>query len=153
MRRPQFYGALNVNYRRKPALEQPEIVESLRPGERRTTGGRGFPSLQNRDPRATGICAGFASNRKSVGRTNLDFALSKKIPVHFEGQHLQAKGEFFNIFNHPNFDIPIHTFDLTPCGQSGTGLCPAGNYGAILSANAYSDKPPRQIQLSLKYVF
>jgi hypothetical protein len=87
------------------------------------------------------------------GFANLDFALTKSIPLHGEGHQLQLRGEFFNLLNHPNFDIPAHTFDLTSCTQNNTLLCPAGNYGSILSANAYGDKPPRQIQLSVKYVF
>jgi hypothetical protein len=57
-----------------------------------------------------------------------------------EHHRLQLRGEFFNMFNHPNFDIPNHVFG-TP------------NFGQILSANSYGNKPPRQIQLGLKYVF
>jgi hypothetical protein len=74
------------------------------------------------------------------GFTNLDFALSKAIPFRREGQRLQIRGEFFNLLNHPNFDIPNHTFG-------------APTFGEVLSANAYGNKPPRQIQLGLKYIF
>jgi hypothetical protein len=55
--------------------------------------------------------------------------------------------------NHPNFDDPYHQFDLVACGQNNADLCPAENYGSALSANAHGDKPPRQIQLSLRYAF
>ncbi len=74
------------------------------------------------------------------GLTNLDFSLSKSIPVRTEGHHLQLRGEFFNLFNHPNFDIPNHVF--------GTAT-----FGEIFSENAYGNKPPRQVQLGLKYIF
>jgi hypothetical protein len=88
------------------------------------------------------------------GFTDLDFSLAKSIPLRGENHRLQFRGEFFNLLNHPNFDIPNHTFDLPPCPPpNGNLLCPAGNYGSILSANAYSNKPPRQIQLSAKYIF
>ncbi len=87
------------------------------------------------------------------GFTNLDFALSKSIVLHGEHHRLQLRGEFFNLLNHPNFDIPAHTFNLASCAQDPAQLCPAGNYGSILSANSYGDRPPRQIQLSVKYVF
>jgi hypothetical protein len=87
------------------------------------------------------------------GFTNLDFSLAKSIPLRADSHRLQFRGEFFNLLNHPNFDIPNHTFDLPACAQNNNLLCPAGNYGSILSANAYGDKPPRQIQLSVKYIF
>ncbi|MGO9124485.1 MAG: TonB-dependent receptor domain-containing protein [Terriglobales bacterium] len=87
------------------------------------------------------------------GYTNLDFSLAKSIPLRGESHRLQLRGEFFNLLNHPNFDIPNHTFNLAACSQNNALVCPAGNYGSILSANAYGDKPPRQIQVSVKYIF
>ncbi len=74
------------------------------------------------------------------GLTNLDFSLTKTIPLAAEHHRMQLSGEFFNIFNHPLFDIPSHTFG-------------AENFGSILSANAYGNKPPRQIQVSARYIF
>jgi len=86
----------------------------------------------------------FGSEGRNVltgpGFTNLDFALVKTIPLHAEKHRLQLRGEFFNLFNHPNFDIPNHTFG-------------APTFGQVLSANAYGDKPPRQIQVGLRYAF
>ena len=93
------------------------------------------------------------------GFTNVDFSLSKSFTLRPESQRLQFRGEFFNLLNHPNFDIPNHTFDFTTCAkntrqQCPTGnLIPTGNFGSILSANSYGNKPPRQIQLSAKYIF
>ncbi len=77
------------------------------------------------------------------GVNNLDFSLSRNILIRGEGRRLQLRGEFFNLFNHPNFDIPSRTFSLAP----------GSTFGPVLSANAYGNKPPRQIQLGLKYVF
>ena len=84
---------------------------------------------------------------------DLDFALSKSFALRSENQRLQFRGESFNVLNHPNFDDPYHDFELATCGASNNSLCPTANYGAVLSSNAYGNKPPRQIQLSLKYVF
>jgi hypothetical protein len=74
------------------------------------------------------------------GLNNLDFSLLKDIPFRHEGRRLQFRAEFFNLFNIPHFDIPGRTF-------SGSG------FGVVQSANEYGNKPPRQIQLGLKYVF
>ena len=57
-----------------------------------------------------------------------------------ENRQLLARAEFYNLFNHPNFDSPNRVFD-------------SPRFGAVESANAYSNKPPRQIQLALRYVF
>jgi hypothetical protein len=74
------------------------------------------------------------------GLRNLDFSLSRSIPLRGDKYHPQFRGEFFNMLDHPNFDIPNYVFgDPT--------------FGEVLSANAYGNKPPRQIQLGLKYVF
>jgi hypothetical protein len=74
------------------------------------------------------------------GLENLDFSMYKNIILRKESHRLQLRGEVFNLFNHPNFDIPSRLFG---------GL----NFGEVLSENAYGNKPPRQIQLGLKYIF
>jgi hypothetical protein len=101
-----------------------------------------------------GPAFGTESRNSLVGPTftNIDFSLSKSLSFR-ENQRLQMRGEFFNLLNHPNFDIPNHTFNLTACANNPSQLCSAGNFGAILSSNSYGDKPPRQIQLSMKYIF
>ena len=71
---------------------------------------------------------------------SLQFSLSKSIPFRTEGRRLQLRAELLNLFNHPNFDIPSHTLD-------------APTSGTVLSANAYGSKPPRQVQLGLRYAF
>ncbi|HKI00236.1 MAG TPA: TonB-dependent receptor [Candidatus Sulfotelmatobacter sp.] len=86
------------------------------------------------------------------GFTNLDFGLSKSMALGAENHRLQLRGDFFNLFNHPNFDGPGHVFDclpLQPCGPPYGG----SSFAQVLSANAYGNKPPRQIQLSARYIF
>ena len=72
--------------------------------------------------------------------TNLDFSVTKYILLHGERHKLQLRGEFFNVLNHPNFDIPNHVLG-------------GPTFGQVLSANAYGNKPPRQIQIGFKYLF
>jgi hypothetical protein len=74
------------------------------------------------------------------GILNLDFSLSKSIHLRSDQHRLQLRGDFFNLFNHPNFDIPNHVFG-------------GPTFGEVLSANAYGGKPPRQIQLGFRYTF
>ncbi len=109
------------------------------------------------EPAAEPFGPAFGTEGRNIltgpGYEDLDLALTKEVPLHIEGHPIQFRGEFFNLLNHPNFDDPYHTFDLVACGQNNNSLCPAENYGAVLSANTHGDKPPRQIQLSLRYAF
>jgi hypothetical protein len=84
---------------------------------------------------------------------DLDLSLSKSLALRSDTSRLQFRGESFNLLNHPNFDDPNHDFELATCGAGNSSLCPTANFGAVLSSNAYGNKPPRQIQLSLKYLF
>jgi len=104
-----------------------------------------------------GLAFGTEGRNALIGPAyaNLDVSLAKSIALRGESHRLLLKGEFFNLLNHPNFDTPNHVFDTAPC-PTATNLnlfCAAGNFGSILSANAYGNKPPRQTQLSVKYVF
>lgn len=96
------------------------------------------------------------------GYTDLDFGLAKSIALGSETHRLEFRGDFFNLFNHPNFDIPNHVFSCPTtgaiCGQPGqpgqpSQLYGGANFGQVLSANSYGNKPPRQIQLSARIVF
>lgn len=71
---------------------------------------------------------------------NLDFSLTKDIPLHSEARKLQFRAETFNLTNRPNFDIPNNTFT-------------SATFGQIATENAFGTKPPRQIQLGLKFIF
>jgi outer membrane receptor protein involved in Fe transport len=69
------------------------------------------------------------------GISNLDFSLFKNFRVS-ERQNVQFRAEFFNLFNHPNFDIPVNDFNSPAVGQiHNTRL------------------PNRQLQFALKYTF
>jgi hypothetical protein len=68
------------------------------------------------------------------GTTELDLSLQREIPL-AERARLQFRAEAYNLFNHPNFNIPNRTA-LT------------ANFGKISSA-----QDSRQLQLALKLVF
>ena len=69
------------------------------------------------------------------GRVNFDFSLFKEFPIK-EGLKLQFRAECFNVFNHPQFDLP-------------NAAIGAGNAGTITSIVG----TPRQIQFGAKIVF
>lgn len=71
---------------------------------------------------------------KGDGLQNFDIALSKFFRV-MEGHRLQFRGEFFNLFNHPQFG--------GPAGARGQAT-----FGKVTSAG-----PAREIQFGLKYEF
>jgi hypothetical protein len=73
------------------------------------------------------------------GLADADVALRKDVRIQ-ERQRLQMRLEVFNLLNHPNFDLPNPNFD-------------SSTFGTVQSANAYGNKPPRQIQLGLRYAF
>ncbi|MBI4471580.1 MAG: hypothetical protein HY646_02860 [Acidobacteria bacterium] len=68
---------------------------------------------------------------------NVDFVISRTIDLSRirEGISMQWRAEFFNAFNHPNFNTPVQTVDNASFGQ-------------ITSAN-----DPRQLQFGLKIKF
>ena len=100
---------------------------------------------------ATGACAfpaignGTGYGNSGVGivlgppQANFDFSIAKSTRVGgiHENATLQFRGEFFNGFNHPQFNNP------------GTAVSTAPTFGVITSTSVN----PRLIQFALKYVF
>ena len=72
---------------------------------------------------------------RGPGTTNLDFSLSKSIPLRMERRRLQFRAEFFNALNHTNFGLPQSSIDS-----------PA--FGTITSA-----APAREIQFGARLEF
>jgi hypothetical protein len=68
------------------------------------------------------------------GLANLDFSLRKEASLR-EGVRLQFRCDVYNVFNHPNFDLPGRIFG-------------ASNFGVISSA-----EDPREFQFALKLLF
>jgi len=84
------------------------------------------------------------------GFHRLDFSTFKNIPI-TERFHMEFRAEFFNIFNHPNFNAP---------NFGGNGVIAIPNSGNFNNANfgaigSTRDAPfdPRQIQFALKLYY
>ena len=73
------------------------------------------------------------------GQFNFDTTLAKTTRVGglHENAALQFRAEFFNLFNHPQFNIPALNYAAS------------GNFGQITGASVN----PRLVQLALKYIF
>lgn len=107
------------------------------------------------------VGAAFGTEGRNIltgpGFTDIDFSLAKSMALGSENHRLQFRGDFFNLFNHPNFDIPGHVFECPPqpqvCSPHGGPSYGGPGFGKLLSANGYGTKPPRQIQLSLRFGF
>jgi hypothetical protein len=78
------------------------------------------------------------------GTNIVDLSLLKNIP--FNDRHrLQFRTEFFNAFNHVNFDVPERICLVTATGAPCSGMAPFGRISAA--------RDPRILQFALKYLF
>ena len=91
---------------------------------------------------------------RGFGATQVDFALQRQFHL-TEKIGLSFRGEFFNIFNHPNFGSPTNTLTSPLFGQSTQMLASfLGSGGANGGFNPlYQIGGPRSIQLALKLQF
>ena len=99
---------------------------------------------------------------RGFGATQLDLTLRRQFRF-TEGLSLQARADFFNIFNHPNFGSPINNLSSSPVsyvpnpvfGQSTMMLANSlGSGGQSGGLNPlYQIGGPRSIQLALKLQF
>jgi len=117
-------------------------------------GGKIFNSAAFTEPTA-GQQGDFGRNvLRGFGATQLDFALQRQF--HFtERVGLRFRGEFFNIFNHPNFGPPNNDLTSPLFGRSTSTLAsslgsggPNGGFSPL-----YQIGGPRSIQLALKLQF
>jgi hypothetical protein len=87
--------------------------------------------------------------------TNVNFGAFKTIGIpHSETMKLKLGAQFFNLFNHPNFQNPSHA--LTSSNQNSTLGSIQSTVGAptsILGSTGGSDASPRLIQLHGTFVF
>jgi hypothetical protein len=98
-----------------------------------------FPNGQSNPGVLAGTdCGSFGSaNRRffhGPGFNNTDLGISKMIPI-TEAMHFEIRGEFFNIFNHAQFNNP-------------SGDISSANFGIVTSA-----RDPRIGQVSAKFVW
>jgi hypothetical protein len=100
------------------------------------------------NPMLTGTCSNLLGNggRNEVygpGLVNFDFSLFKDNKIK-ESLSLQFRAEFFNVFNHSNFNSPIANSALF--NQDGSAVGGAGSFDSTSTSN-------REIQFALKLIF
>jgi len=100
-------------------------------------------------PPAVGDGTGFGNSGVGIvrgpGQANFDFSITKDTQIR-EGQRLQFRTEFFNLFNHPQFAIPTGAAGINnqTLYSSNTNL-----FGVITGTSVN----PRLIQFALRYQF
>ena len=104
-------------------------------------------SFLNRAAFAPPAPGAFGNAGRNLGRGpddwQLDLALSKSIPL-TERLHLVFRGEAFNIFNHPQYGLPLSNYSS------------ANTFGQItteLNASGVGTGTPREMQLALRLEF
>jgi Carboxypeptidase regulatory-like domain len=86
--------------------------------------------------------------------TNVNFGAFKVIPIpHSEIMKLKLGAQFFNLFNHPNFQNPTHNMTATNSGTLGSIQSTVGAPTSILGSTGGSDASPRLIQLHGSFTF
>jgi outer membrane receptor protein involved in Fe transport len=108
---------------------------------------------------ASGLYGESASGFGTLGRNTLrgpnyfdsDFSLMKYLRIpKWEQARFGLGAQFYNVFNHPNFDIPVANVGSSAFGQIiRTVSGPTTPFGAVLGADA----SPRIIQLKAQFSF
>ncbi len=132
---PFIAGAVSAN---PDPLCQRTISNGGRAADRVRTPETWFNPCAFADP---GLAFGNASRNSMIGPglVGFDLSMSRTIRVS-ERRGLEMRVELFNALNRPNFDLPDQTFDS-----------PA--FARLVSANRNGLKPPRQLQIGVRYAF
>ena len=82
----------------------------------------------------------------------MDFSVIKRLPLG-KAKNVEFRAEFFNLFNHVNFDNPISNLNAVPStstnANTGQITGDPGDFGRINSTS----NNPRLIQFALKLNF
>ncbi|MGI8565614.1 MAG: hypothetical protein ACR2LZ_03930, partial [Pyrinomonadaceae bacterium] len=81
-------------------------------------------------------------------QTNVDFSVIRRFPLG-EAKSIEFRAEFFNLFNHVNFDNPVSNLNAAGVDQSTGQIVNPGDFGRITSTS----NNPRLIQFALKLNF
>ena len=76
--------------------------------------------------------------------------VGKRIPL-AERASLDFRAEFFNIFNHPQYGLPLADFSVAP-GPNGFGNI-IGTVSTTTPVSPVGTGTPREIQFSLRFTF
>jgi hypothetical protein len=108
------------------------------PGVGRNPAHRGVKGYFNTAAFAEAANGTYGTSSRNIlygpSHVDFDFSLFKEFPIREAGK-IQFRGEFFNLFNHPNFHNPDNTVN-------------DGTFGQLTSAN-----DGRVAQFALKYLF
>jgi len=79
---------------------------------------------------------------------NTDFSVIKQFALPREGMGLNFRAEFFNLFNHAQFGMPVNDIGVETVNSSGT-ITNLNGFGAVNSIV----NNPRLVQFALKLTF
>jgi hypothetical protein len=79
---------------------------------------------------------------------NVDFSVIKRF-LFGESKNIEFRAEFFNLFNHVNFDTPVSNLNAAIVDQNTGQIINPGDFGRIISTS----NNPRLIQFALKLNF
>jgi Carboxypeptidase regulatory-like domain/TonB dependent receptor len=120
------------------SANRPSLIGNPNDGPRTPQEWFNVSAFQKLAPDPLGRFQVFGNEGRNVvdgpGLVNWDFSVFKNIAVS-ESKEFQFRGELFNLFNHPNFQLPVS--DIS-----------SPNFGQI-----QTDLGPRVIQLALKFLF
>lgn len=112
-----------------------------------SNGQRTFSKNFNTDAFARPLLRDFGNAGVNIMRNpswnNWDMSVSKRIPWKGEGRYFQLRGEFYNAWNHAQFNGYDTTARFNPAGQQINA-----NFGALTGT-----RDPRKVQLSLRLMF
>jgi len=159
VRQATLQGTLGVNPAQPSLNVNAFTMSTIPPGQ------MGVPPC---DPN-TGACDTFETGFSTTGRNifrgpfqaNFDFSVAKNFKIS-DRLNLRYDAQFFNIFNHPNFDIPLNDVAFNPFFSNpptnvntfafGYTVPPLGS-GGIAGVIQHTLGAPRFIQMALHLTF
>jgi Carboxypeptidase regulatory-like domain len=89
---------------------------------------------------------------RGPGAWQMDFGLGKRIPI-TERMQLEFRGEFFNIFNHPQYGLPQSDISPYLAGEQGVFGSIIQTVNTTTPVSPIGSGTPREMQFMLKLTF
>lgn len=133
----------NANFANSDGQQRPDVVPGQKANGHPCVPGTFFNTCAFQDP-AEGSFGNVGLNTlRGPGVENVDFSVLKTFPIG-ESRRIEFRGEFYNVFNHPNFLFaapgPQNSNNATVLGTPSFGYTTAAN-------------DPRLIQFGLKFYY
>ena len=133
----------NASFANSDGQQRPDVVPGQNPNGKRCVPGTFFNTCAFQDPPLGSLGNVGLNTLKGPGVENWDASLLKNFPIR-EKQSFEFRAEFYNLLNHANFLFaaagPQNSNNATVLGTS--------SFGYVTAA-----RPPRQIQLGLKFYY